>query len=55
MKNKCVSCKEPFSDENVYSDLGWKEVQISGLCELCFDKIKEYEDEDDLFFSENGF
>jgi hypothetical protein len=36
---KCVSCGEKFSCANINSFAGWKETQISGLCELCFNKI----------------
>lgn len=35
----CISCKEPFSDSNVFSEAGWREIKISGLCERCFDEI----------------
>lgn len=35
----CVFCKEPFSDKNVFTQLGWRETQISGMCEKCFDSI----------------
>lgn len=38
---RCVSCEQQFTDVNVYSELGWKETQISGLCETCFDEIVE--------------
>lgn len=34
----CIDCGEPAL-ENCYSDAGRAEVSISGLCELCFDKI----------------
>ena len=34
----CVSCKKP-GIPNCYSSAGRKEYNISGLCELCFDKI----------------
>lgn len=44
----CISCGKPFTFDNVYSDAGWMETQISGLCELCFDAItKEDETETD--------
>lgn len=33
----CVSCKEPFSSKNVHTDAGWRETQLSRLCEDCFD------------------
>lgn len=43
---QCVFCKQPFSDVNVYSELGWKETQISGMCETCFDECcKECEED----------
>ncbi len=37
----CRNCREPFSDANVYSEAGWVETRISGLCELCFDAIAD--------------
>jgi len=33
----CVTCKEPFSEKNVFTPLGWAEVKISKMCEKCFD------------------
>jgi len=33
----CISCKKPFTKENVYSPDGWREIKISQMCELCFD------------------
>lgn len=35
----CLRCKDAFTDSNVYSALGWKETQISGFCESCFDTV----------------
>jgi len=43
----CVECEEPFTPSNVYSADGWKETQISGLCEDCFDTIEEDEQQQD--------
>ena len=37
----CVSCKERFSDTNCFTQAGWQETQISGLCERCFDQMCE--------------
>jgi hypothetical protein len=37
--NSCISCNEPFSKENIHSIEGWRETQISGLCEYCFDNV----------------
>lgn len=38
-EGKCVQCKEPFSDSNFFTHLGWKETKISGLCEKCWDAM----------------
>ncbi len=49
-RTRCVCCGEPFSDANVYSEAGWIETQISGLCEVCLDTLAELiarEDDDD--------
>lgn len=35
----CVSCKEPYSDKNVFTQAGWRETLLSGLCEKCFDSM----------------
>lgn len=36
---RCVFCKQPFSAENVFTELGAKEVAISGSCEKCWDEL----------------
>ncbi len=36
---ECVQCKNEFSSENTHTELGWKETQISGMCEDCFDNL----------------
>ncbi len=34
----CEDCKLPLSNRQAaYSTAGWRETQISGLCEPCFD------------------
>lgn len=38
-KGNCVSCKQPFSNINVFSDAGWRETEISQMCEKCFDQM----------------
>lgn len=38
-KTHCLLCSNKFTNENVYSKMGWRETQISGFCELCFDKV----------------
>ena len=43
--DRCVWCNHPFSDKNVFSDLGWREVEISQMCEKCFDSIEELQDD----------
>lgn len=35
----CVRCREPFGKHNVFTDAGWSETNISGLCERCFDSL----------------
>lgn len=36
---RCVDCNAPFSLANVHSPAGWRETQISGMCETCFDAL----------------
>lgn len=33
------TCRQAFSPENTKSPAGWRETQITGLCEACFDEI----------------
>lgn len=35
----CTSCREHFSEDNVHTSDGWKETQISGMCENCYDEL----------------
>jgi len=35
----CYCCGEPFSPDNTHTAAGWRETQISGLCEDCFDLL----------------
>jgi hypothetical protein len=35
----CFECKEPFGPSNVMTPPGWRETQITGYCEACFDKL----------------
>lgn len=35
----CVSCCEPFDGDNTQTPAGWRETQISGMCEHCFDNL----------------
>lgn len=44
---KCVSCAQRFSDENCFTQEGWQETQISGLCERCFDSAMQEVPDDD--------
>ncbi len=51
-RTHCIACGSRFTDANVYSEAGWLETQISGMCELCFDTVadlfsKEGDDADD--------
>ena len=38
---KCIDCGEEALPK-CYSDAGRKEFQISGLCEVCFDRITKF-------------
>jgi hypothetical protein len=35
----CQTCKKEFSSLNTHTVLGWRETQITGDCETCFDRI----------------
>lgn len=37
----CEHCKKPFNNESVFTSLGWRETQISGYCEKCYDDACE--------------
>jgi hypothetical protein len=36
---QCIKCKKPFDDTNVFTKAGWKETELSGFCEKCFDDM----------------
>lgn len=42
----CRSCRQPFSDANVFTPAGWGETQLSKLCEKCWDEMWKEEDAD---------
>jgi hypothetical protein len=39
LSGKCILCANPFTSDNVYTDAGWRETQISHTCEKCFDAL----------------
>ena len=43
-KGICINCKE-VALPKCYSEAGRREYLISGMCEQCFDKITDLEDE----------
>lgn len=43
-RTRCINCKNPFTNENVFTADGWAEVKISGCCEKCFDVMFAEED-----------
>lgn len=50
----CVNCEQPFTDKNTHSAAGWRETQISGLCEDCFDQVTaDLEDEQGEWFDDS--
>jgi len=36
---RCVICDEYFTRDNVHTKAGWRETQLSGFCENCFDGL----------------
>ena len=45
----CHVCREDFSQGSASTPAGWRETQISGICETCFDKLfAKDEDSEDL-------
>jgi hypothetical protein len=37
-EEKCIDCEEPFKfGVNIFTDAGFREIGISGICEKCFD------------------
>lgn len=53
-RTHCWRCKKEFTEDNVFSELGWRETQISGLCEQCFDYVCADPDEQDKQEPEQG-
>jgi hypothetical protein len=51
----CGECKERFCDDNCYSEAGWQETQISGLCERCFDALTKDDEDEDLSDASGDF
>ena len=41
--SQCRSCSSKFTGKNVHSALGWRETQISGFCDDCFDNLFQEE------------
>ena len=35
----CLACEKPFGPTNVQTPAGWRETQIGGFCETCFDAL----------------
>jgi hypothetical protein len=38
---RCRCCGQAFTSLNVFSEAGWIEARVSGLCEVCFDVVSE--------------
>lgn len=36
---KCTRCGVPFTQYNIFTRFGWRETQISGFCEKCFNNL----------------
>lgn len=39
IQTSCISCGAMFDEVNTHSVAGWRETQISGMCEDCFDEL----------------
>ena len=37
-EGNCINCQKPFTEENVFTDAGWRETRITQMCEKCFDE-----------------
>ena len=35
----CVECKAPFTSLNTKTPAGWRDTQIVGMCETCYDNL----------------
>jgi hypothetical protein len=35
----CKECGDPFSSANTHSPEGWRDTQIIGWCEACYDRL----------------
>lgn len=51
----CIICKQPFSNLNVFTVEGAKEVNISGMCEICFDALFANDEEECDYDDEGAF
>lgn len=38
-EGRCINCGEYFSEHNTFTDAGWRETKISGMCENCYDEL----------------
>ena len=53
-KGLCINCNATFSNDNTFTESGWRETKISGLCEICFDRIT-FAFEEDLEYDNDPF
>lgn len=35
----CIGCRTPFNADNTKTAPGWRETQITAMCEACFDQL----------------
>lgn len=42
---KCINCHLP-AIPRCHSEAGMRELSISGICEVCFDKLFDFNEED---------
>ena len=53
--HSCCMCKQPFTPSSATSPAGWRDTQIVGICEPCFDKLADAADPEDALDDGEGF
>ncbi len=51
----CFDCKKPFTTASATTPAGWRDTQIVGICEPCFDKLTDAADPEDALDDGEGF
>lgn len=51
----CFDCKKPFTTASATTPAGWRDTQIVGICEPCFDRLADTVDPEDALDDGEGF